>query len=83
MTFILNIDLPGRGFEGPKWKAHRRIITPSFHFNILDSYGEVFAEKSQMLVDHLGQFDGNGYFDITKDLTKVALDIITGELCYG
>ncbi|KAL1502153.1 hypothetical protein ABEB36_007340 [Hypothenemus hampei] len=73
-------DWLGKGLisgSGPKWKEHRRLITPSFHFNILDSYGEIFAKKSLAFVKHLEKYSNQGYFDITSDLSKVSLDIIT------
>ncbi|KAH1006182.1 hypothetical protein HUJ05_006943 [Dendroctonus ponderosae] len=63
--------------SGPRWRAHRKIITPSFHFKILDSYGEIFAEKGACLVNYLRKFEGKGFVEITEDLTKIGLDVIT------
>nr|UUB32716.1 cytochrome P450 CYP4CV1 [Dendroctonus valens] len=63
--------------SGPKWRMHRKIITPSFHFKILDSYGEIFAEKGACLAKYLERFEGKGFVEITSDLTKIGLDIIT------
>ncbi|XP_066260623.1 cytochrome P450 4C1-like [Euwallacea similis] len=62
--------------SGPKWQQHRKIISPSFHFKVLDSYTEIFAEKAEQFSKYLEKYEGQGYFDITEDLTKIALDII-------
>ncbi|XP_063238472.1 cytochrome P450 4C1-like [Bacillus rossius redtenbacheri] len=62
--------------SGNKWHTHRKIITPTFHFKILDNFMEVFSEKSEILVDKLqGKADGKT-FDIFPYITRCALDII-------
>lgn len=38
---------------GAKWHSHRKMITPTFHFKILDMFVDVFVEKCQILVDKL------------------------------
>ncbi|KAJ4433397.1 hypothetical protein ANN_15656 [Periplaneta americana] len=59
-----------------KWFKHRKMITPTFHFKILDSFVEVFSEKSEILVDKLKKEVGSQRFDIYPYITKCALDII-------
>lgn len=62
---------------GEKWQKHRKIITPTFHFSILESFFDVFAEKSKILVEQLTEHCGTGVpFDIYTYITKAALDII-------
>ena len=60
------------------------MITPTFHFKILDNFVEVFAEKSEILVKKLSKEVGSQGFDVYPYITKCALDIICGELllCY-
>lgn len=63
--------------KGQKWFSHRKMITPTFHFKILESFQEVFSEKSQEMVQHLEQEIGNDQgFDIYPYITLCALDII-------
>lgn len=63
--------------SGEKWHKHRKIITPTFHFKILESFVDIFSEKSKILVDQLNEHCGNGIpFDIYTYITKAALDII-------
>ncbi|XP_069699699.1 cytochrome P450 4C1-like [Periplaneta americana] len=61
---------------GKKWFTHRKMITPTFHFKILDSFVEVFAEKSEILVDKLKKEIGSKGFDVYPYITRCALDII-------
>lgn len=62
---------------GEKWQKHRKIITPTFHFSILESFFDVFSEKSNILVEQLNEHCGTGVpFDIYTYITKAALDII-------
>ncbi|XP_016948831.1 cytochrome P450 4d1 [Drosophila biarmipes] len=39
--------------SGRKWHRRRKIITPAFHFRILEPYVEIFDRQSRRLVDQL------------------------------
>ncbi|KAK7861805.1 hypothetical protein R5R35_000573 [Gryllus longicercus] len=63
--------------SGKKWHSHRKLITPTFHFKILEAFQEVFAEKSSILVQKLEKEVGNTEgFDVYPYITLCALDII-------
>lgn len=63
--------------KGAKWHKHRKIITPTFHYGILENFCDIFAEKSTILIDKLEMHCGTGEpFDIYKYITRVTLDII-------
>lgn len=65
--------------EGEKWHLHRKLLTPAFHFQILDSFMEVFSTKSQILVETL-ENEANGHvFDVYPYINRCALDIICGK----
>jgi len=55
------------------------MITPTFHFKILDSFVEVFSEKSEILISKLREEVGSKGFDVFPYITKCTLDIICGE----
>jgi cytochrome P450 family 4 len=55
------------------------MITPTFHFKILDSFVEVFSEKSETLIRKLQKEVGSQAFDVCPYITKCTLDIICGE----
>lgn len=65
--------------SGAKWHSHRKLITPTFHFRILDIFVEVFVEKSDILVKKLLSKTGEKDFDIYPFITHCALDIICGK----
>nr|XP_002123140.1 cytochrome P450 4V2 [Ciona intestinalis] len=62
---------------GEKWKQRRRLITPSFHFNILQDFLEVMNEESGKLINNLKKKLKSGVkVDVGKAVTMCALDII-------
>jgi hypothetical protein len=64
---------------GEKWHTHRKMITPTFHFKILENFVDVFSEKSIILITKLQEEVGSVGFDVCQYVTLCALDIICGE----
>jgi cytochrome P450 family 4 len=62
-----------------KWLKRRKILTPAFHFKILDEFIEVFDEQSTILVDKLRKFDRKGHIDVFPIVALSALDVICGK----
>ncbi|XP_049837550.1 cytochrome P450 4C1-like isoform X2 [Schistocerca gregaria] len=61
---------------GSKWHMHRKMITPAFHFRILDNFVEIFAENGEILVEKLKPKADGKAFDMYPFITRCALDII-------
>lgn len=66
--------------KGKEWFAQRKMITPAFHFNILEDFIEIFNKQSDKMIEILmplatGTQDVNMY----NFVTLCALDIISGE----
>ena len=38
---------------GSKWKKRRRLLTPAFHYGILEDFAEVFQEQAKIFVEIL------------------------------
>jgi cytochrome P450 family 4 len=55
------------------------MITPTFHFKILESFVEVFSEKSEILISKIQKEVGSKGFNVCPYITKCTLDIICGE----
>lgn len=61
---------------GKKWHIRRKIITPAFHFNILEQFICVFNRQVDILIDKIRPFSGKDDIDIYNYSTLCALDII-------
>uniref|UniRef100_H2Y6M9 Uncharacterized protein n=1 Tax=Ciona savignyi TaxID=51511 RepID=H2Y6M9_CIOSA len=62
---------------GEKWKQRRRLITPSFHFNILLDFLEVMNEQSTKMLRNLDAAVQSGSkVNVGRAITMCALDII-------
>ncbi|GFT35166.1 cytochrome P450 4V2 [Nephila pilipes] len=62
--------------HGPKWKSRRKLLTPSFHFEILKDFLPIFNEQSQALVRRLRNEVTKDSTDIVMPVTLCSLDII-------
>ncbi|XP_044272411.1 cytochrome P450 4c3-like [Tribolium madens] len=62
--------------DGAKWKTHRRILTPAFHFQILEQFIEVFEKCGNTLLDKLQNEVNRESCDIYPYVTMCTLDII-------
>lgn len=60
---------------GQKWFTRRKVLTPAFHFQILEQFVEVFDKQSRIFVERLAKFEGRE-FDVFPFITLCALDVI-------
>ncbi|KAI9560159.1 hypothetical protein GHT06_014170 [Daphnia sinensis] len=60
---------------GSKWHQRRKMLTPTFHFKILEDFVHVFNEQSKTLVEKLTTKVGQD-FDIFPFITLCTLDVI-------
>ena len=59
------------------------MLTPAFHFSILENFIEVFNEKSLMFVEKLKKEIGSEQFNIAPYITMCTLDIICGNFYWN
>ncbi|KAH8360764.1 hypothetical protein KR084_008307 [Drosophila pseudotakahashii] len=63
--------------KGKKWFRRRKIITPAFHFKILEDFVEVFDQQSAIMVQQLyAKADGKTVIDMFPVACLCAMDII-------
>ena len=68
---------------GMKWKHTRRLLTPAFHFKILDTFFDVFNRNSTVLTEIMAkkiEESNAGEMDMIPLMKRCTLDIICGEL---
>jgi len=59
-----------------KWRPRRKLLTPTFHYDILKDFVDVFNQEARVMVKKLEKIAGTGEFDIYQFITLCALDII-------
>uniref|UniRef100_A0A1I8P7U7 Cytochrome P450 n=1 Tax=Stomoxys calcitrans TaxID=35570 RepID=A0A1I8P7U7_STOCA len=63
--------------KGSKWHKHRKIITPSFHFKILQDFHDVMNSNSTKFIDKLMAASKDGkIFDFQHYVNHLTLDVI-------
>jgi cytochrome P450 family 4 len=63
---------------GNKWRQRRKILTPAFHFQILEKFVDVMDENGDVLIEKLKSLNEQE-IDIHPLLNHYALDVICGE----
>lgn len=66
--------------KGQKWHNRRKVITPAFHFKILEQFVEIFDNNSQILVKKFEPKADGQIIEIHDYVSLAALDIICGKI---
>lgn len=61
---------------GEKWKSHRKVITPTFHFKILEQFIPIFDKTGRVLISKLEKVVDEERVDIYPFITLCTLDVI-------
>ena len=62
--------------NGKKWHTRRKMLTPAFHFKILEDFLVIMNEQAQILTQKLGEIKSGQRTDVFPYITHSALDII-------
>ncbi|KAJ8981727.1 hypothetical protein NQ317_003792 [Molorchus minor] len=62
--------------RGIKWKKHRRMITPAFHFSILENFVDIFEENGKILIKKLESEVNKDSTEIYKFINLYTMDVI-------
>lgn len=65
--------------KGKKWQDRRKIITPAFHFKMLEKFTETFDRISNTFIEKLQEFDSNKAIEFFHMVELFALDVVCGE----
>ncbi|XP_075735954.1 cytochrome P450 4V2 isoform X2 [Rhipicephalus microplus] len=61
---------------GDRWRQHRKLLTPAFHFRVLDNFLPIINEQGDRLVQELSQLASETYVNLFPTLSKCALSTI-------
>lgn len=64
--------------KGDDWKMHRKMLNPSFHYNIVNKFIPIFNKHLRTMVEKLNM--KSGQFDIHQVLKYCSMDMICGKL---
>jgi cytochrome P450 family 4 subfamily B polypeptide 1 len=67
--------------SGPKWQRTRRLLTPSFHFDILKPYVKVFSSCADIAVDKWLKVPEGQSVEIFHDVSLLTLDVMLRCTC--
>lgn len=62
--------------SGAKWQSRRKILTPAFHFTILEQFCDVFDKEASILVKKLKALEYQKAFKIEDYVSLMALDVV-------
>ena len=68
---------------GEKWLNRRRILTPAFHFSILQQFVEIFNNQIDDLVKTFGQLCDQVYISVDNYIAQFTLKTIAGKIPSG
>ncbi|KAJ8675938.1 hypothetical protein QAD02_011724 [Eretmocerus hayati] len=60
---------------GQKWRAHRKLIAPTFHLNVLKSFIDLFNANSRAAVEKMRKEDGKE-FDCHEYMSETTVEIL-------
>ncbi|KAG7206576.1 hypothetical protein KM043_000260 [Ampulex compressa] len=63
--------------DGAKWQERRKILTPAFHFNVLQTYVDIFIEEGGRMVESLRAMGG----PVIKDLLYFSSEHTLNAIC--
>lgn len=64
--------------KGEKWRAHRKMIAPTFHINILKSFVNVFYQNSAAIAKRMEKEIGKE-FDCHDYMSEATVNILLGK----
>lgn len=64
---------------GKKWHDRRKIITPAFHFKMLEKFTETFDRISNTFIAKIQELDSNKAIELFHMVELFALDVVCGK----
>ncbi|XP_049271480.1 cytochrome P450 4V2 isoform X2 [Rhipicephalus sanguineus] len=61
--------------EKSKWRSRRKVLTPAFHFRVLDDYAPIMNRRAREMISRLDTM-GTDFFDVLPVVRFVAFGIL-------
>jgi len=68
---------------GPKWHSRRKILTPTFHFNILQQFVESLIKEGENMTKSLKNTGDSVVKDLVSFVSEHTLNAICGIVFYS
>lgn len=68
--------------DGPVWKHHRRLVSPSFNYNVVVGYLPIINQNCRLLVDALQQKADGQSFNVRDVIVQTMLNLFL-EATFG
>jgi len=68
--------------SGAKWHSRRKILTPTFHFNILQQFTEILIEEGENMTKSLKNIGGTVVKELIPFVSEYTLNAICGIIFY-
>nr|CAB3235869.1 leukotriene-B4 omega-hydroxylase 3-like [Phallusia mammillata] len=62
--------------SGDKWKRHRKLLTPAFHFEVLKSYMKVYNHCASIMIGKWEARKENAMIEVSSDVAQMTLDVM-------
>jgi cytochrome P450 len=63
--------------DGDKWRAHRRVMSPSFDYRSIASYAPVITGAAEARLDAWDAKGGDAEIDIAREMVTLTLEVIS------
>src|SRR6516164_6861808 len=63
--------------DGDKWRAHRRVMSPSFDYRSIASYAPVITAATEARLDAWDAKGENAEIDIAREMVTLTLEVIS------
>jgi cytochrome P450 len=63
--------------DGDKWRAHRRVMSPSFDHRSIASYAPVITEAAEARLESWDALGGDAEIDIAHEMVTLTLEVIS------
>jgi cytochrome P450 len=63
--------------DGDKWRAHRRVMSPSFDYRSIPSYAPVITDAAKARLEAWDEQGENAEVDIAREMVTLTLEVIS------